>query len=81
MGRSIYLYSALFDGDSVPDDLRSCYFLLGTCALIKKNTLSIFMLSGSIQFSLYFSLNQIMQFHKTMLSYFLKRLMQCTIHT
>ena len=32
-GMGIYLYSALFDGDSALDDLWSCYFLLGpaTC--------------------------------------------------
>ena len=68
MGQSIYLYSALFDGD------RSSVLLLSTwyMRVAKNNTLNIFMLSGSIQFSLYFSLNKIMQFHKTMLSYFLK---------
>ena len=68
-------YSVNFLDDSELLDLGSTFnpcLSLGTCALIKNNTLSIFMLSGSIQFSLYFSLNQIMQFHKTMLSYFLK---------
>ena len=32
------------------------YQLLGTCALIKKNMLSIFMLSGSIQFHFFVSI-------------------------
>ena len=68
-------YSVNFLDDSELLDLGSTFnpcLSLGTCALIKNNTLSIFMLSGSIQLSLYFILNQIMQFHKTMLSYFLK---------
>ena len=68
-------YSVNFLDDSELLDLGSAFnpcLSLFTYALIKNNTLSIFMLSGSIQFSLYFSLNQIMQFHKTMLSYFLE---------
>ena len=42
---------------------------LGTCALIKNNTLSIFRLSGSIQFSIPFHLNTNHAFIKIMLSY------------
>ena len=50
-------YSVNFLDDSELLDLGSAfnhYLLLGTCALIKSNTLSIFMLSGSIQFSIPF---------------------------
>ena len=68
-------YFVNFLDDSKLLDLGSAFnpcLLLGTYGLVKNNTLSIFMLSGSIQFSLYFSLNQIIQFHKTMFSYFLK---------
>ena len=68
-------YSVNFLDDFELLDLESAFNprpLLGNCALIKNNMLSIFMLSGSIQFSLYFSLSQIMQFYMTMLSYFLK---------
>ena len=45
-------------------DLAFCSYSLGTYALIKNNTLSIFMLSSSIQFhSFSFSLSQIMKFY------------------
>ena len=40
--------------DSTLLDLAFCSYSLGTCALIKNNTLSIFMLSGSIQSILLF---------------------------
>ena len=46
-------YSVNFLDDSELLDLRSAfnhYLSLGTCALIKNNTLNIFMLNGSIQF-------------------------------
>ena len=46
-------YSVNFLNDFELLDLGSAfnhYQALSTCALIKKNTLSIFMLSGSIQF-------------------------------
>ena len=39
---------------------------LGTCALIKNNTLSIFMLSGSIQFCIPFQYNTNHAFIKIM---------------
>ena len=42
------------------------YLSLGTCALIKNNTLSIFMLSGSIQFSIPFQFNTNHAFIKIM---------------
>ena len=38
--------------DSMLLNLAFYPYSLGTCALIKNNTLSIFMLSGSIQFSI-----------------------------
>ena len=46
--------------DSKLLDLGSAFkrcLSLGTCALIKNNTLSTFMLSGSIQFSIPFRFN------------------------
>ena len=46
-------YSVNFLDDSELLDLRSAFnhsLSLGTCALIKNNTLNIFMLNGSIQF-------------------------------
>ena len=49
-----------FLDDSELLDLGSAFkhcLSLGTCALIKNNTLSIFMLSGSIQFSIPFQFN------------------------
>ena len=39
---------------------------VGTCAMIKNNTLSIFMLSGSIQFSIPFQFNRNQAFIKIM---------------
>ena len=54
------VYSANFLNDSKLLDLGSAFnhcLSLGTCALIKNNTLSIFMLSGSIQFSIPFKFN------------------------
>ena len=68
-------YSVNFLDGSELLDLGSAFnpcLSLGTYSLIKNNMLIIFMLNGSIQFFIYFNLNQIMQFHKTMLSYFLK---------
>ena len=50
-------YSVNFLDDSEFLDLGFVFnhcLSLGTCALIKNNTLSIFMLSGSIQFSIPF---------------------------
>ena len=50
-------YSMIFLDDSELLDLGFAFkqcLLLGTCALIKNNTVSIFMLSGSIQFSIPF---------------------------
>ena len=76
-------YSVNFLDDYELLDLGSAFnpcLSLGTCALIKNNTLSIFILSGSIQFSLYFSLNQIMNFVRQCFRTFLND--QCsTIHT
>ena len=49
-----------FLDDSELLDLESAFkhcLSHGTCALIKNNTLSIFMLSGSIQFSIPFQFN------------------------
>ena len=53
-------YSVNFLDDSKLLDLGFAFnhcLLLGTCALIKNNMLSIFMLSGSIQFSIPFQFN------------------------
>ena len=53
-------YSVNFLDDSELLNLGSAfnhYLSLGTCALIKNNTLSIFMLSGYIQFSILFQFN------------------------
>ena len=53
-------YSVNFLNDFELLDLGSAfnhYLSLGTCALIKNNMLSIFMLSGSIQFLVPFKFN------------------------
>ena len=53
-------YFVNFLDDSELLDLGSVFnhcLSLGTCALIKNNTLSIFMLSGSVQFSIPFKFN------------------------
>ena len=53
-------YSVNFLDDSDLLDLGSTFnhcLSLGTCALIKNNTLRIFMLSGSMQFSIPFRFN------------------------
>ena len=55
--------------DSKLLDLGSAFkhcLSLGTCALIKNNTLSIFILSGSIQFSIPFQFNTNHAFIKIM---------------
>ena len=62
-------YSVNFLDDSELLDLRSAFnhsLSLGTYALIKNNTLSIFMLSGSIQFSIPFQFNTNYAFIKIM---------------
>ena len=59
----------LFLDDSELFDLGSAFnhcLSLGTYALIKNNTLSIFMLSGSIQFSIPFQFNTNHAFIKIM---------------
>ena len=61
-----------FLNDSKLLDLGSTfnhYLSLGTYALIKNNTLSIFMLSGSIQFSIPFQFNTNHAFIKIMSLY------------
>ena len=58
-----------FLDDSELPDLGSAFnhsLSLGTCALIKNNTLSIFMLSGSIHFSIPFRFNMNYAFIKIM---------------
>ena len=65
-------YSVNFLDDSELLDLRFAFnhcLSLGTCALIKNNTLSIFMLSGSIQFSIPFQFNTNHAFIKIMSLY------------
>ena len=65
-------YSVNFLDDSELLDLGSAFnhcLSLGTCTLIKNNTLSIFMLSGSIQFSIPFQFNPNHAFIKIMLLY------------
>ena len=65
-------YSVNFLDDSELLDLKSAFnhcLLLGTCALIKNNTLSIFMLSGSIQLSIPFQFNTNHAFIKIMSLY------------
>ena len=62
-------YSVNFLNDSELLDLGSAfnhYLSLGTCALIKNNTLRIFMLSGSIKFSIPFQFNTNHSFIKIM---------------
>ena len=62
-------YSVNFLNDSELLDLGSAFdhcLSLDTCALIKNNTLSIFMLSGSIQFSIPFQFNTNLTFIKIM---------------
>ena len=62
-------YFVNFLNDSELLDLGSAFnqcLSLGTCALIKNNTLSIFMLSGSIQFSIPFQFNTNHAFIKIM---------------
>ena len=62
-------YSVNFLNDSELLDLGSSfnhYLSLGTWALIKNNTLSIFMLSGSIQFSILLQFNTNHAFLKIM---------------
>ena len=62
-------YSVNLLDDSELLDLGSAFkhcLSLGTCALIKNNTLSIFMLSGSIQFSISFQFNTNHAFIKIM---------------
>ena len=54
------VYSVNFLDDSELLDLESAFnhcLSLGTCVLIKNNTLCIFMLNGSIQFSIPFQFN------------------------
>ena len=65
-------YSVNFLDDSELLDLGSAFdhcLSLGTCALIKNNTLSIFMLSGYIQFSIPFQFNMNHAFIKIMSLY------------
>ena len=62
-------YSVNFLDDSELLDLGSAFshcLSLGTCALIKNNMLSIFMLSGSIQFFIPFQFNTNHAFIKIM---------------
>ena len=62
-------YSLKFVDDFKLFDLESAFnhcLSLGTCALIKNNTLSIFMLSGFIQFSIPFQFNTNHTFIKIM---------------
>ena len=62
-----YFVNLLDDSELL--DLGSAFkhcLSLGTCALIKNNTLSIFMLSGSIQFSISFQFNTNHAFIKIM---------------
>ena len=62
-------YSVKFLNDSKLLDLGSAfnhYLSLDTCTLIKNNTLRIFMLSGSIQFSIPFQFNTNHAFIKIM---------------
>ena len=62
-------YSVNFLDDSELLDLGFAfthYLSLGTCALIKNNMLSIFILSGSIQFSISFQFNTNHAFIKIM---------------
>ena len=62
-------YSVKFLDDSELFDLGSAFnhcLSLGTCALIKNNTLSICMLSGSIQSSIPFQFNTNHAFIKIM---------------
>ena len=65
-------YSVNFLDDSELLDLGSAFNhcpSLDTCALIKNNTLSIFMLSSSIQFSIPFQFNTNHEFIKIMSLY------------
>ena len=65
-------YSMNFLDDSKLLDLGSAFNhcpSLGTCALIKNNTLSIFMLSGFIKFSIPFQFNTNHAFIKIMSLY------------
>ena len=65
-------YSVNFLDDFELLDLGSAFnhcLSLGTCALIKNNTLNIFMLSGSIQFSIPFQFNTNHAFIKIMSLY------------
>ena len=62
-------YSVNFLNDSELLDLGSAFnhcLSLGTCALIKNNMLSIFILNGSIQFSIPFQFNTNYAFIKIM---------------
>ena len=62
-----YFVNLLDDSELL--DLGSAFkhcLSLGTCALIKNNTLSIFMVSGSIQFSIPFQFNTNHAFIKIM---------------
>ena len=65
-------YSVNYLNDSELLDLGSAFnhcLSLGTCALIKNNTLSIFMFSSSIQFSIPFQFNTNNAFIKIMSLY------------